>query len=338
MASTSIKLLIGLVVVGGIIATPLILSQTAIFRPANRPIESMVFLTDFGLTPKAIPFFVAQERGYFENAGVSPTFLEGRGSTFAMTLLDAGQADMAMVDVSALIAQVEAGAKVKAVMILLSKPQIVLNVLEESGIEDLADLEGRRVGDVRGSTLQSLLPVAMRNNGLDPDLISYSFVQRSVLTVGFLAGEFDAVIGSYGGILEEAAIAAERGKKMNSIFLGDYIDLYGSVIAANTDFLEQRPDVAQGFVTGFIAGLQDTIQDPETAFEAMSKLHPDIADEDFPGQFRRAADLMDIDAVLSGQLGIDEEFFLLNLETIGAALGAPLQKPPSAFYTNEFIK
>ncbi len=60
---------------------------------------------------------------------------------------------------------------------------------------------------------------------------------------------------------------------------------------------------------GFIAGLQDTIQDPETAFEAMSKLHPDIADEDFPGQFRRAAELMDIDAVLSGQLGIDEEFF-----------------------------
>ena len=167
MASATAKLLIGLVAVIGLIATPLILSQAAIFQTANSPIESMTFLTDFGVTPKSMPFFVSQERGYFEGAGVSPRFLEGRGSNFAMTQLDAGQADMAIVDASTLIARVEEGAKVKAVMVLLSKPQIVLNVLKESGIEDLEDLEGRRIGDVRGSTLQNLLPVAMRNNGLN---------------------------------------------------------------------------------------------------------------------------------------------------------------------------
>ncbi|MEE9282472.1 MAG: ABC transporter substrate-binding protein [Nitrososphaerales archaeon] len=338
MPSATVKLLIGLVAVIGIIATTLILSQAAVFQPANRPIESMTFLTDFGVTPKSMPFFVSQERGYFEDAGVSPTFLEGRGSNFAMTQLDAGQADMAIVDASTLIARIEEGAKVKAVMVLLSKPQIVLNVLRESGIEDLEDLEGRRIGDVRGSTLQNLLPVAMLNNGLNPDLVSYTFVDRSVLTVGFLNGQFDAVISTYPSIPEQEGYAAEQGKEMNSILLGDYLDLYGSVIAANTDFLEQRPDVARGFLKGFIAGLQDSIQDPETAFEIMSKYHPELSDEDLVLQFRRATHLMDIDAVLSGQLGFDEDYFLLNLETIGTALGAPLQMAPSTFFTNEFLK
>src|SRR5918999_2489347 len=110
----------------------------------DRPGAEATLLLDF--TPNAVHagLYMATERGYDEAEGVELEVEAPGASTDALRLLQAGRADMAILDIHDLGLARERGRDVVGVMALLQRP--LAAVTAQPGIERPRDLEGRRAG------------------------------------------------------------------------------------------------------------------------------------------------------------------------------------------------
>jgi NitT/TauT family transport system substrate-binding protein len=52
------------------------------------------------------------------------------------------------------------------------------------------------------------------------------------------------------------------------------LDLYGSAILANPDFIKAQPKAVAGFVRALIKGFQETFRDPDAAIESVMQRNP----------------------------------------------------------------
>jgi NitT/TauT family transport system substrate-binding protein len=299
--------------------------------------EPMTFLSTFGIDAKLIPFYVALDRGYFEAEGVSPTLLEGRGSSFAMTALDSGTADMAIVDWTTLVSHVQNGAKAKAVMVITEKPLLGIVTLEDRGIKHLEDLENRTIGEARGGALRSLLSVAMSMQGADSDRVTYLNVDDSIMMLGLMKREYDASTLYYPELYLWEEFARMHGEQLAVMLLGDHLDLYGHVVAVSTSFLQQKPHVVRGFLRAFTKGLEEVMNDQQTTVEHLLSHHPELDPADMIPETRLTLELMDRDAILRGEVGFDKDYAERSIATIAATLGTPIDRPALDFYTNEYL-
>ena len=76
-------------------------------------------------------------------------------------------------------------------------------------------------------------------------------------------GEVDAV---FGFAMSSAINLAARGVPMDNIVvlnMGDYgVELYGNVIMASPELMEENPEAIEGFLRAFIKGLRDVHRQP----------------------------------------------------------------------------
>ena len=79
---------------------------------------------------------------------------------------------------------------------------------------------------------------------------------------------------AWGGIATERA-----GLDTNMIYFSDIVpefDYYSPVIVANTEFLEQDPEVAKAFLRATAKGYEDAIANPDEAAEILCKQVPEL--------------------------------------------------------------
>lgn len=159
-------------------------------------LEKLTVLLDWFTNPDHAQLVVAQELGYFEEAGLDVEMIEPADPSLPAKLVAAGKADIAITYQPQLHVQVSQGLPLVRFGTLVATPLNSLVVLKDGPIKSIADLAGKKVGYSVGGFEDALLKAMLERHGLslnDVELINVNFS----LSPSLITGQVDAVIGAY---------------------------------------------------------------------------------------------------------------------------------------------
>ena len=158
--------------------------------------EKLTVILDWFVNPDHATLIVAQQKGFFVEAGLEVTLIEPADPNDPPKLVAAGKADLAISYQPQLHLQAAAGLPVARVATVVATPLTTLLVLKDGPIRKIADLKGRTVGFSVGGFEDALLGAMLERHGLslgDVELVNVNFS----LSPALISKQVDAVIGAY---------------------------------------------------------------------------------------------------------------------------------------------
>jgi len=224
------------------------------------------------------PLYVAVERGYFQAAGIELSFDYGMEHDL---LKLAGTNELQFVVGSGDQVILARSQELPVVYVLNWYRRFPVSVAALEALDSPQDLIGRDVGipGLYGASYigwQALLGAA----GVDPtavNLVSIGYTQVESL----VTGQVDAVVVY--AMNEPVQLRAE-GYEVHQIEVADYIDFVSNGLITNEQTIQERPELVRAMVQAMRRGLQDTLDDPDAAFEICRQYVPEIDDESAPLQ------------------------------------------------------
>ena len=226
--------------------------------------EKLTVLLDWFINPDHGPLYVAQERGYFADAGLEVRFVPPADPNDPPKLVAAGKGDLAVSYQPQLHMQAASGLPLVRIATLVATPLNTIVVLEDSPIRTLADLKGRKVGFSVAGLEDALLAGVLAPHGLTVDDIERVNVNWS-LSPSLIAGQVDAVIGAFRNFeLNQMDIVGHPGRAfyLEEEGVPPYDEL---IVVARRDTLD-RP-AYRGFIDAIERGVQYMINHPEDSWE-----------------------------------------------------------------------
>lgn len=248
--------------------------ETDVATGADRPALTM------GLTytpdVQFAPFYVAEERGYFEEAGVDVTLRHHGASEGLFTAALSGQEDMVVAGGDEMLQAVAEGAELVSTATLYQDYPVALVVPADSEIGSVQDLPGHTVG-VPGEFGQTWfgLQVLLESLGDQAE-------QVQVETIGFtqigalVSGEVDAVMGF---VNNEPVALEQQGTAARTIGLGEDVPLVGISLIATGQAMQDDPEAVQAVTDAVLRAVADIVADPQVAVDAAAEHVPDLDTE-----------------------------------------------------------
>jgi NitT/TauT family transport system substrate-binding protein len=219
------------------------------------------------------PFFVAQEKGYFKNAGVTVDAIDsGRGATNVAVSVAGGAYHFGWVDMPSLIkfnAQNPA-APLLAVYVSFDETPLAVITRKDAGIRKPADLDGKKIAGGPGTAVHDTISILLKAAKAEHVKINWVAVQPQLFGPMLRRGEVD---GTGGFTNSNIPAALDVGFKMDELFVLKYsdfgADLYGLALVTTKRFADENPDTVKGVVKALNEGTKDVIANPDKALELM---------------------------------------------------------------------
>jgi NitT/TauT family transport system substrate-binding protein len=256
----------------------LALSAAAVpLRAQGKPLK---MLLNSGYSGANAFFLLAQDKGYFKEAGVEVAFTPGAGAYTAAGRMMQEGFDVGYGDVSALIEAVSAEPETSpvAVYMVFNASPSVLVVKAGGKVELPYDLVGRTLVGHATDVALNTFPVFAAHARIDPEEMTIATTEAGMGTMlqDLVAGKCDAVFGYNSTI--RAAAAAEKidaDKQLRFFKYEDLLsDFYGSAIMVRRSLLTESPEAVRGLLRAVTRGLRDAILQPDSAMDALVKRDP----------------------------------------------------------------
>ena len=197
-----------------------------------------------------LPFYVAQERGYFKDEGLDVNLIV-MGAPVANLALIGQNVDFSSVPTAALSAMLR-GAPLRVIFNAFYRPLVWL--YSKTEIRSVKELNGKRVGVAGiGSGPDHLLRELLRQNGMDPsrDVTILGLGVQSNLYTALSTGNIDASVF----VIPGNFTAGDAGFfELVSFIHQDTAQFQGSVVVRD-ELMRTDPQVVEKFVRGTIKGL-----------------------------------------------------------------------------------
>jgi NitT/TauT family transport system substrate-binding protein len=178
-----------------IVLLVLIASGFAISHSTHvRAQTSLTIVTDWAPYGAHGPLFLAAQKGWFKDAGLDVTILDGKGSASSLQLLGAEKADVAFVQLSTMAAAVDKGLPVISVAGFVRSGDNGVIVPQNSPIMSAKDFSGKRIVYPSGSSSASLMDAFFRVSGVPRASINLIGVDPSALASTYVAGDVDGAV------------------------------------------------------------------------------------------------------------------------------------------------
>jgi len=300
------------------------------------------FALDWKFEGPAAPYFVAVDKGYFSDAGLSVEISAGQGSLDAIPKVATGAFPVGFADINSLIKFLDQnpGAPVTAVMMVYDKPPFAIVGRKSLGVEAPSDLEGRVLGAPPPDGAWAQFPIFAAENSLDVDAITVEPVGFPTREPMLAQGEVAAVTGfSFSSYLNLVRLGVPEDD-ISTILMADHgVDLYGNAIIVNTDWAAENGELLTGFLGAVAKGWADAIADPAAAIPSLIDRNP-AADTDL--ETRRLELAIEANVVTdwssaNGMGGIDAERMANAIEQI--KLTYEFQNTPdmSLYFTDAYL-
>jgi len=158
--------------------------------------DRMTLMLDWFVNPDHGPIILAEELGYFAEAGLDVEIVAPADPSDPPKMVAAGRADLAVSYQPQLHLQVAEGLPLRRVGTLVATPLNCLLVLEEGPVREIADLAGRKIGFSVAGVEEALLSTMLATAGLTLDDVTMVNVNWS-LSPSVMSGQVDAVIGAF---------------------------------------------------------------------------------------------------------------------------------------------
>ena len=242
--------------------------------------KKITFVLDWTPNTNHTGLYVAQEKGYFTEAGLEVEIVQPpEDGAEALVASGKAQFGVSFQDTMAPALVRDAALPITAVAALVQHNTSGIISRQGEGMDRPKGLEGKKY-----ATWDAPVEKAMLKNVVETDGGDFSQVELIPSTVtdevsALESKSVDAIWIFYGwaGVATEVA-GLETDyfafKDINPVF-----DYYTPVVIANNSFLEEDPDTAKAFLTALKKGYEDAIDDPDAAADILLEAAPELDPE-----------------------------------------------------------
>ena len=317
-------------IAGFVAAIGLVLSA----MPASAQ-TSIKFTLDWKFEGPAAPFVVALDKGYFKAEGLDVTIDTAGGSLEPLNRMASGTYDMGFGDINSLIKFRDAnpGTPIKAVFMVYNKPPFSIVGRKSRGVVMPKDLEGKKLGAPAADGAFAQWKIFAQANDIDASKVTIENVGFPVREPMLAAGQVDAITGfSFSSYIN----LKDRGVPVDDItviLMADHgVNLYGNAIIVNPKFAAEKPEAVGKFLNAFLAGLKDTVKNPDAAVASVLKRN-DVAKKELELERLKMAlkdNIVTPEVKANGYGGIDPARFDKSIEQIALTYDFKNPKPKAA--------
>ncbi len=288
-------------------------------------------------------FFLAQDKGYFDQAGIEMTMDQGNGSGAAVGHVAGGAYDVGFGDVNALIRL--AGTKPDeaplCVYQMYNKPPFTVAVLKDSDIMSAEDLQGRLLGGAANDGALKLFDAFASVAGLDTSKIEILNFKSNLREQMLKTKQVEGVFGYVNTIRFSAKLSGMNpDEEIRFISYGDYgMDLYSNGMIVPKAMAQDEPEMVKGMIWAINQGVKDTLADLDAAVDAVASREPLINKE--IEKERLIATLQDEmnhpELATTGLGNVDPERFKQSIDLVVKANALPRTPEPSEIFSDAFL-
>ena len=239
--------------------------------------EKVTFVLDWTPNTNHTGLYVAQEMGYFDEAGLDVEIVQPPEDG-AEALVGTGKAQFCVTFQDSMLPTIVGENKMplKAVAALVQHNTSGIISRKGEGADKPKGLEGKKYATWDLPIEKATLKQVVEDDGGD-----FSKVQLIPSTVtdessALQTKSVDAIWVFYGW----AGVATKLNNVETDYFafkdINPVFDYYTPVIAGNTDWMAENPDLTKGFLTAMKKGYEYTIAHPDEACEILMKASPEL--------------------------------------------------------------
>lgn len=216
-------------------------------------------------------YYAADAQGFYRDAGLDVTILEGGPGDPAIESLQRGDVTFAVSSFGEQKEAVAAGGDTVAVMAAFQIPPLVIFSPVAAGVSEPADLAGRRVG-VTTDYWKAILEQTLKGAGVDP-----SRVQQVEVDPEDLTPLYDGGVDAWLGYAQDEPIhAAMAGHPVTTIFPADYgVGGYEGLVLARWGTIVGDPGLVRRFVQASQKGWRYAVEHPDEAARVLRRWAPE---------------------------------------------------------------
>ncbi|WP_127754392.1 ABC transporter substrate-binding protein [Devosia sp. 1566] len=288
-------------------------------------------------------FFVAKDKGYFEEEGLNVIIDKGEGSGATVTRIMGGAYDAGFGDINAIIQNAAERPNEVPVMVYMmwNQPPFAIVTKKSSGITSIKDFEGRTLGGAQGTPTTRLLPVFARTNDLDVDAIAVSNMAPNLQEPMLIRGEIDGAlvfnITSYFNLINNRQ---DPEKDFDFWQFGDYgMDLYSNGMMVSQQLIKENPEAIAGLVRAVNRASIEIGVDQDTAMQAVMN-YDNLVNEEVERMrlnFAYAKLMASEEAAEIGLGDVDDERLARSIEIVVEGYGLANTPEASQIFSREFL-
>jgi putative hydroxymethylpyrimidine transport system substrate-binding protein len=238
--------------------------------------DKLTLMLDWFVNPDHAPIMVADKLGYFADRDLEVEIIAPADPNDPPKLVAAGQADIAIGYQPQLHMQIDQGLPLVRIGTLVATPLNSLVVLEDSPIESLADLKGRKVGFSVGGFEDALLGAMLAQAGVPLDQVELVNVNFA-LTPALMSGQVDGVIGAFRNFeLNQLEIEGAGGRAFYPEEHG--VPAYDELIFIANRERAEDPKL-RAFIDAIEQGVLYLLNHPDESFGLFKEGRPELDDE-----------------------------------------------------------
>jgi putative hydroxymethylpyrimidine transport system substrate-binding protein len=235
--------------------------------------EPLSLALDFYPNPDHAGIYMAQERGYFGDAGLDVSIEAPTDPSLPIKQVAAGKTDLAISYEPEVILAREAGLDVVAIGALVNVPLTSMIWLEDSGVVGIPSLKGKTIAYAGIPYQEAFLETILARGGLTTADVKAVNVGFNLLPA-LVGGSADAMLGGFLNI--EGVDLRERGLKpvitpVDQLGVPTYDEL---VLVASPETLEAEPEKFRLFLAALERGTDAAVAQPNAATEAILTANP----------------------------------------------------------------
>jgi NitT/TauT family transport system substrate-binding protein len=282
-------------------------------------------------------FMIAQDKGFYDEAGLSVEIGPGKGSGSTAQLVGSKATPFGFSDGYVVANSVAKGLNIEMVAAIYRRNPTAVIVLEESGIKTPKGLEGKTVASPTGGTQFQQWPAFVKGCGLDGSKIRLTNIDPAGSPPALITGQVDAIAGYAQGYVPSVEIRGN--KKARILWYADCgVTAVSNGIIVHVDLIKEDPDLIRSFVAaslkGFLYG--------RAHIDELAAIVKKFSEATLPAISRREAELSFETWVTPNTAGkplgwMSEKDWEETVSVLKQYGGVTTPLEASQLYTNEFV-
>jgi NitT/TauT family transport system substrate-binding protein len=310
--------------------------------PVRAEQNNVRIMMDWIIGSTHTPFLVAQEKGYFKDAGVTVAGIDpGKGATNVAVAVASGTYQFGWVDLPSMIVFNAKNPASPLIAIYISFEQTPLAVFtrKDANIHKPADLDGKKIAGKPGTAGYDTISILLKAAHAENVKIDWQALQPQLYAIMTQRGE---VVGSAGFLNSNIPAAIEVGIKREDLAVMKFsdfgADLYGLALVTTKKFADENPNTVRGVVKALNHGTKDVIANPEGALAILKKLDPILKMDTERLRLEISNELTAPPFVMkNGLSSVTPEKLKFTIDSVVAAYQLPNNPAPDAVFTDKFL-
>lgn len=232
--------------------------------------EQVVMHLDFLVNGYHAPLYIAQEKGWYADAGLDVTIRPGKGSADAVKTVGTGQAEFGFPDYGASVKAMADGVPITAVAAFVQQVPAGVISFADNPVKEPKDLHGKSIAVAPFGATALMMPAWANLNGVDLSKVDVQTYNFGAMVPSFLTDKVDTTVGYAFG--EFLAAKTKSDKEVLFLAFADWgIDAYSNGIIVSNEFMEANPEAVGAFVQASVRGIEYALTNKDEAIAATAK-------------------------------------------------------------------